>query len=173
MEPEKPGPSFSSILLGGSAFEPIAFIDDKRALQGSHINGIRVYRPEDLPWLIRNHDIERVLLAMPATSRWRRRQILDRLAPLGVHVQSLPDLSDIISGNSRIDELREVDVSDLLGRDAVHPHTKLFGSSIRGKSVMVTGAGGSIGSELCRQLVRLAPPKARAVRNERTRPVQH
>jgi FlaA1/EpsC-like NDP-sugar epimerase len=151
------GAKLSSILLGGSAFEPVAFIDDKRTLHGSHINGIRVHRPEDLPWLIRNHGVERVLLAMPATSRWRRRQILDQLAPLGVHVQSLPDLSDIISGNSRIDELREVDVSDLLGRDAVHPQAKLFGASIRAKSVMVTGAGGSIGSELCRQLVRLAP----------------
>ncbi|HEY1283634.1 MAG TPA: nucleoside-diphosphate sugar epimerase/dehydratase, partial [Steroidobacteraceae bacterium] len=90
-------------------------------------------------------------------SRRRRREILTSLEPLGIHVQSLPDLSDIIAGKASIDELHEVEVGDLLGRDPVPPNPQLFGSCIRGKCVMVTGAGGSIGSEICRQILRLAP----------------
>jgi len=151
------GAKLSSVLLGGPDFEPIAFVDDKRALQGSRINGLKVFSPDSLPELVRDHVVERVLMAMPSTSRRHKREILEKLEPLGVHVQSLPDLSDIISGKSRIDELRELDVGDVLGRDPVPPDAKLFQASIRGKSVMVTGAGGSIGAELCRQIVRQGP----------------
>jgi FlaA1/EpsC-like NDP-sugar epimerase len=148
-----------SVLLGGPDFEPILFVDDKKSLQGSSINGIRVYGPEQLPELIRHRRIDRILLAMPTTTRRRRREILTQLEPLGVHVQSLPNLSDLISGKAQISELCDVDVSDLLGRDPVPPKPKLFGSCIRGKCVLVTGAGGSIGSELCRQIVRLSPSR--------------
>lgn len=151
------GARLSSVLLGGPDFEPVAFIDDKNALQGSQINGIRVYDSDALPALVREKRIERILLAMPSASRRRRREILTHLEPLGIHVQSLPDLSDIIAGKARIDEIREVDVGDLLGRDPVPPNPTLFESCIRGKSVMVTGAGGSIGSELCRQILMVSP----------------
>jgi FlaA1/EpsC-like NDP-sugar epimerase len=151
------GARLSSVLIGGPHFEPVVFIDDKRALQGSQINGLRVFAPPDTARLIRDFGVERILLAMPSASRRRRREILAALEPLGIHVQSLPDLSDIIAGNARIDELRDVDVGDLLGRDPVPPNPQLFESSIRGKCVMVTGAGGSIGAELCRQILRLAP----------------
>lgn len=151
------GARLSSVLLGGPDFQPVAFIDDKRSLHDSRINGIRVYGREALPQLISDHDIERVLLAIPSASQRRKQEILRVLEPLGIHVQSMPDLSDIISGAAHIDELRDVDVADLLGRDAVPPDPRLFASCIRGKSVMVTGAGGSIGAELCRQIVRLAP----------------
>jgi FlaA1/EpsC-like NDP-sugar epimerase len=96
---------------------------------------------------------------MPSASRRRRREILTALEPLSVHVQSLPHMSDLIAGKARIDELRDVDVSDLLGRDAVPPNPQLFGQCIRNKCVMVTGAGGSIGSELCRQIIRLSPAR--------------
>ena len=151
------GARLSSVLLGGPDFAPVAFIDDKRSLHGSRINGLRVFSRDALPELIRDHDIERVLLAIPSASMRRKQEILRVLEPLGIHVQSMPDLSDIISGRAHIDELRDVDVVDLLGRDAVPPDPRLFGSCIRGKSVLVTGAGGSIGSELCRQIVRLSP----------------
>ncbi|MGA2365126.1 MAG: nucleoside-diphosphate sugar epimerase/dehydratase [Steroidobacteraceae bacterium] len=151
------GGKLCSVLLGGPDFVPVAFVDDDRSLRGSCINGIRVYGASELPKLIARHGVERVLLAMPCIQNWRRREILDNLAPLGVHVQSLPDLSDIIAGRARIDEVREVEVADLLGRNPVPPHTSLFGTCIRGKSVMVTGAGGSIGSELCRQILPLKP----------------
>lgn len=151
------GARLSAVLMGGPDFEPVVFVDDRRGLQGSQINGLGVYAPEDLPHLVVTRNIDRVLLAMPSASHRRRREVLAGLEPLSVHVQSLPDLADIISGKARIDELREVDVCDLLGRDPVPPNPHLFASSISRKSVMVTGAGGSIGSELCRQILRVAP----------------
>ena len=153
------GAHVCSVLLGGPDFQPVAFIDDKKSLQGSSINGIGVYGPDALQELVRRRRIDRILLALPSTSRRRRREILTALEPLGVHVQSLPNLSDLISGRAQINELRDVDVGDLLGRDPVPPRPKLFGSCIRGKSVLVTGAGGSIGSELCRQILRLDPAR--------------
>ncbi|MBS0579570.1 MAG: polysaccharide biosynthesis protein [Proteobacteria bacterium] len=153
------GAHISSVLLSGPDYEPVAFIDDKKALHGSSINGVRVYGSDVLPKLVRQQRIDRVLLAMPATTRRRRREILTQLEPLGVRVQSLPSLPDIISGRSQISELCDVEVSDLLGRDPVPPKPKLFGSCIRAKSVLVTGAGGSIGSELCRQIIRLEPSR--------------
>jgi FlaA1/EpsC-like NDP-sugar epimerase len=153
------GARVCSVLLGGPDFEPVAFIDDKKSLQGSNINGVRVYGSESLPELVQHRRIDRVLLAMPSASRRRRREILTQLEPLSVHVQSLPNLSDLISGKAQISELCDVDVSDLLGRDPVPPQPKLFGSCIRGKCVLVTGAGGSIGAELCRQIIRLSPTR--------------
>jgi FlaA1/EpsC-like NDP-sugar epimerase len=153
------GARVCSALLGGPDFEPVAFIDDKKSLQGSNINGIVVYGSESLPELVRRRRIDRILLAMPSASRRRRREILTSLEPLGLHVQSLPNLSDLISGRAQINELCDVDVSDLLGRDPVPPRPKLFGACIRGKCVLVTGAGGSIGSELCRQIIRLGPSR--------------
>src|SRR5437868_940007 len=153
------GARVSSVLLGGPDFEPVAFIGDKRSLQGSNINGIRVHGSDCLPELVRRRKIDRILLAMPTASRRRRREILTQLEPLGVRVQSLPNLSDLISGKAQINELRDVDVGDLLGRDPVPPNPKLFGSCIRGQCVLATGAGGSIGSELCRQILRLSPSR--------------
>ncbi|HEY4210709.1 MAG TPA: nucleoside-diphosphate sugar epimerase/dehydratase [Steroidobacteraceae bacterium] len=153
------GARLSAVLQGGPEFQPVAFIDDRATLWGSQINGITVSSPRDLPKLLVTRKVDRVLLAMPSASHRRRREILAALEPLGIHVQSLPDLSDIITGRARIDQLREVDVCDLLGRDPVPPNPKLFESCIRGKSVMVTGAGGSIGSELCRQILRVAPQR--------------
>jgi FlaA1/EpsC-like NDP-sugar epimerase len=153
------GARVSSVLRGGPDFEPVAFIDDKKSLQGSNINGIRVYGSDSLQELVRQRKIDRILLALPSVSRRRRREILTQLEPLGVHVQSLPNLSDLISGKAQINELCDVDVSDLLGRDPVPPKPKLFGSCIRGKCVLVTGAGGSIGAELCRQIIRLSPSR--------------
>jgi FlaA1/EpsC-like NDP-sugar epimerase len=153
------GARLCAALLGGPDFRPVAFVDDKKSLQGSSINGIRVYAPEDLADVVRKRRIDRILLAMPSTSGRRRRDILTQLEPLGVHVQSLPNLSDLISGKAQISELCDVDVADLLGRDPVPPRPNLSGSCIRGKSVLVTGAGGSIGSELCRQIVRQSPSR--------------
>jgi FlaA1/EpsC-like NDP-sugar epimerase len=153
------GAKLSAVLRGGPDFLPVAFIDEKRTLRSSRINGIKVFDPAELPSLIKELQIGRVLLAMPAASRRRRREILEKLEPLGVHVQSLPDLSEIISGTARIDDLREVQAGDLLGRDPVPADPALFERSIRGKRVMVTGAGGSIGSELCRQILGCSPQR--------------
>ncbi len=153
------GARLSSVLMGGPDFEPVAFIDDKKSLQGSSINGLTVFGSDVLPQLVREQQIDRILLAMPSASRRRRREILTALEPLGLHVQSLPHLTDLIAGKARIDELRDVEVGDLLGRDPVPPNPRLFGSCTRGKCVLVTGAGGSIGSELCRQIMQLSPSR--------------
>jgi len=153
------GARLSNVLLGGPDFEPVAFVDDKKSLQGSSINGLTVFGLDVLPQLVRERQINRILLAMPSASRRRRREILTALEPLGLHVQSLPHLTDLIAGKARIDELRDVDVADLLGRDSVPPNPRLFSSCIRGKCVLVTGAGGSIGSELCRQILQLSPTR--------------
>lgn len=153
------GAKLSTALLGGPDFQPVAFIDDNRALRGSRINGVRVYSAAEFESVLSELQIERVLLAVPSASRRSRSQILQRLATLGVHVQSMPDISDLVSGRARIDDLQEVDAGDLLGRDPVPPNRLLFERSIRDKCVMVTGAGGSIGSELCRQIVRSSPKR--------------
>jgi FlaA1/EpsC-like NDP-sugar epimerase len=151
------GARLSRFLIGGPDFDVVAFVDDRKAVHGRQINGITVHPPVDLPSLVITRKIDRVLIAMPSISHRRRREVLEDLEPLGVHVQSLPDLADIISGKARIDELRDVDAADLLGRDPVPPNPELFERCIRGKSVLVTGAGGSIGSELCRQISRIGP----------------
>jgi FlaA1/EpsC-like NDP-sugar epimerase len=106
---------------------------------------------------VRQYRVDRVLLAVPSASRRRKSEILRRLEPLNIHVQSVPDFNDIVSGRAHVNDLRDIDIADLLGRDPILPHRKLLDASIRGKSVMVSGAGGSIGSELCRQIVLLQP----------------
>ena len=146
-------------LGSGHEFVPVAFIDDSITLHGSVINGVEVHAPGQLPQLIEQLRLSRVLLALPSVSRRERRRILRNLESLAVHVQTMPDIADLVSGRARVDEIRDVDVADLLGRDAVPPNENLLDACIRGKSVMVTGAGGSIGSELCRQIVCLGPTR--------------
>ena len=136
---------------------PVAFIDDDKSLHGSLIHGIKVYAPELLPKLIEEYGISQILLAMPSVSRARRRAIVEELEPLPVYVRTIPAMVDLVSGNAKVNELHEVDIEDLLGRDPVEPDNKLLNLSIRNKNVLVTGAGGSIGSELCRQIYRLQP----------------
>jgi FlaA1/EpsC-like NDP-sugar epimerase len=151
------GARLASSLYQGRGFLPVAFIDDNRSLWGSVIHGIEVYGPDDLSHLIKTYSIRRVLMAMPSVNRRRRREILALLEPLSVHVQTVPDISDIVVGDARVEDIQDVDAADLLGREPVAPDQRLFDACIRNKVVMVTGAGGSIGSELCRQIARLGP----------------
>ena len=151
------GARLCAVLLGSHDIRPVGFVDDKRSLQGSFINGIEVFPPSVLPSLVQDRAVSGVLLAIPSASRRRKREILSWLEPLGLHVRSVPDMSDILLGKASVDEIREVDVADLLGRDPVPPNPQLFDACIRNKSVMVTGAGGSIGSEICRQVLRRGP----------------
>jgi FlaA1/EpsC-like NDP-sugar epimerase len=153
------GTELAAALLASREFEPVAFVDDNPALHGSVIAGIPVHRTATLAQLMEDYGTRRVLLAMPALSRLARRDVLARLEPLGAHVQTMPAIADLVAGLARVDELREIDVADLLGREAVPPDPALFAACIRGKNVLVTGAGGSIGSELCRQILHLAPAR--------------
>jgi FlaA1/EpsC-like NDP-sugar epimerase len=153
------GALLSNLLLTTREFNPVIFIDDNKSLRGRLVNGLKVHMPDQLPALVRTHGIDRILLAVPSSSRRRRREILTQLEPLGVHVQSVPDIEQLLTGKANLGDLREVDVGDLLGRDAVPPKPGLFEARIRDRVVMVTGAGGSIGSELCRQIIGLGPKR--------------
>lgn len=142
----------SSLQLGHD-YLPIAFVDDDPRLQGLRISGYRVHAPEELTNLAEEMSLDVILLALPNASNARRRDILRDLEGLSLEVMTIPALSDIISGKAKISELRNVATEDLLGRDPVAPDKRLLGQNITAKAVMVTGAGGSIGSELCRQVL--------------------
>lgn len=144
-------------LAGGREWNPCAFVDDNLKLHGRVVAGLTVAPPERLTELVLQYDIRRVLLALPSASRRRRQEIIARLEQLQVRVQTVPDIADLVSGRARVDDIQDVAVADLLGRQAVPPNARLLDACLRGKSVLVTGAGGSIGSELCRQIIRLKP----------------
>lgn len=151
------GVQLASALGYGREFRPVAFIDDDVLLHKQKVNGLRIYPLSSLRYLIERHQVSDVLLAMPSANRARKSEIIRLLEPFAVHVMSMPGLSDIAQGKVTVDALQEVDIADLLGRDAVAPDQSLLHANIAGKVVMVTGAGGSIGSELCRQIIRLQP----------------
>jgi len=151
------GVQLANGLFSSQEFVVIAFVDDKVELQGSFIHGIRVYAPNELSKLIGEDYISQVLLAIPSAPRNIRRKILENLEPLPVHIKTIPGTVDLIEQRAEVSDIREVDIEDLLGRDPVPPHEDLLDACITGKSVMVTGAGGSIGSELCRQIIKLQP----------------
>jgi FlaA1/EpsC-like NDP-sugar epimerase len=153
------GAHLSTLLLTTRSFNPVLFVDDNKSLQGRMVNGIKVHPPEYLPMLIRSHGIDRILLAVPSLTRRRRHEILTQLEQLGVHVQTVPDIEQLVTGKAHLTDLREVDIADLLGRDSVPPKAGLFDACIRDRVVLVTGAGGSIGSELCRQIIGLGPKR--------------
>ena len=153
------GARLSGVLSTTRSFDPLVFVDDNRNLHGRMVNGIKVHPPAELPALIKARNIDRILLALPSLTRRRRREILSALEPLGVHVQTVPEFEQIVTGKANVEDIREVDVCDLLGRDSVPPKAGLFDSCVRDHVVMVTGAGGSIGSELCRQIIGLSPKR--------------
>jgi FlaA1/EpsC-like NDP-sugar epimerase len=142
------------------------FLDDEPRLWRREINGIAIQPPQILRE--RRGDVDQVLLAMPSLSRSQRRRIVDDLQPLGIPVLQVPSVEEITSGRTRIDALRPVAIEELLGRDAVPPDAQLLGPGIAGQVVLVSGAGGSIGAELCRQILALRP--RRLVLLERSEP---
>ena len=153
------GIQIATALKSSPRFRPVAFIDDSSSLQGNFIEGLPVHSWKRLGALIDDLGITEVLLAMPSVARSRRSEIISMLEPYPVHVSTLPGLDDIASGAVKVDDIREVDISDLLGRDAVQPDLELLHANIRDKVVLVSGAGGSIGSELCRQIIRIGARK--------------
>jgi FlaA1/EpsC-like NDP-sugar epimerase len=151
------GRRLASALLGSSELRPVAFVDDALILRGAYVGGLRIYTPDELPRLVAQHEVASVVLAMPSVARSRRRELLRALGELGVAVRTLPDISDLVSGKSDIEDLRSIEIKDILGRDTVEARVDLLTARISGQSVMVTGAGGSIGSELCRQIILNGP----------------
>ena len=137
----------------------MGFVDDDHKKADSTINGVRVYSPHHLPELIGRLKITDVLLAIPSTTRQRRHQIIQNLGDAAVRVRTLPGLSDLASGRVTMTDFQDLDIEDLLGREPVAPNPQLLGRNIRDKTVLVTGAGGSIGSELCRQIAAQSPAR--------------
>jgi FlaA1/EpsC-like NDP-sugar epimerase len=151
------GIQLANALAHSTELKPIAFLDDDSRLHKNRLGELEVYSPDRLGELIERFAVTEVMLAIPSVSRQRRREIIDALEKFPIQVRTLPALSDLAEGKIKTEDLREVDIDDLLGRDPVSPEPSLLKAEITGKSVMVTGAGGSIGSELCRQIVALQP----------------
>ncbi|WP_206060368.1 polysaccharide biosynthesis protein [Nitrincola alkalilacustris] len=151
------GVQLAIALSNGGEYQPVSFLDDDPALWGSSVIGIKVYPPREIASLVSHFGVTRILMALPSASRAQRKQALDQLNGLSVHVLTIPSMPEIVSGGARVDQLREVDVDDLLGRDPVPASDSLLDRSLKNKVVMVTGAGGSIGSELCRQIIMRQP----------------
>jgi FlaA1/EpsC-like NDP-sugar epimerase len=142
-----------------STYIPVGFVDASPTLWGQTVADLRVYRPERMAGIIQRHDVSEVLLAMPKARRQDRQAALKQLEGLSVSVRTLPAIEDLAEGRVTVSDLRPVEAEDLLGRDPVPPNAALLARNIEGKSVLVTGAGGSIGSELVRQILRQAPKR--------------
>ena len=151
------GRQLLNALKQSKEYNPIAFIDNSKSIHNTIINGLRVYSPDNLQRLIDTNNVKAVLIAMPSLKRSRRQEIISFLEPYKVIVRSVPGVAELAQGKVKVNDLLEIDLSDLLGRDSVKPNKELFEKNISNKVVMVTGAGGSIGSELCRQIVSLKP----------------
>lgn len=146
-----------SLALQATPYKVIAFVDDNPALDGTVMANVMIYQPSMLGELMRTHGVVKVLLALGDTPKSRRAEVIKRLESFHVSVQTVPAISDILRGKARIENIKDVEIEDLLGRDPVKANSELMLACITNKVVMVTGAGGSIGSELCRQIVRQSP----------------
>ncbi len=153
------GQQVLAALVSSGQLQPVGFLDDARQLSGAVLAGLQIFPGKRAERVIRRLGVTEVLLAMPSASRATRKQIIQRLEPLGIHVRSLPPLDALMSGKVGLADIQEVDIADLLGRDPVAPRLDLFRRDIAELAVMVTGAGGSIGSELCRQILQAGPAR--------------
>jgi FlaA1/EpsC-like NDP-sugar epimerase len=153
------GSLLANAIRPGNEYDPIIFVDDDPQRVNTTIGGIKVYHAQELERLAKRYNIGTVLLAMPLLSRVRQRAILDRLALLSLRIKVTPPISSLVKGTARVEDVRQIEIEDLLSRDVVEPNVDLLSVCIKSKVVMVTGAGGSIGSELCRQIIALEPTK--------------
>lgn len=151
------GRQLALALRSSESHRVMGFIDEDTTLENTIIMGLKVHDINSAQAIVEKFNVNQILLAVPNASRVRRKKILDALVHLSAEVLTIPDMKDIVEGKAEIDELKDVAIDDLLGRDSVSPQKVLMEANIKGKVVMVTGAGGSIGSELCRQILRNEP----------------
>ena len=151
------GQQIAAALYRSDDYLPVCFIDDKASLQGQSLSGLKIFSPKKALGAFRKFHIEEILLAMPSVSRARKKAIIESFEPSNVKIMELPGVTQLVGGRVQVSDIREVDIIDLLGRDPVPPKLALLEKNIKNKVVMVTGAGGSIGSELCRQIVKHQP----------------
>lgn len=153
------GLQLANALDQGTEYHPAAFITLLKANHRALINGIPVYDISHIERVVREHRIKRLLLALDADSGIDRKRLLKKLEPLAIPVQTVPTMSELVAGQARINDIRDLEIEDLLGRDPVQPDNAQVARSLYDRAVMVTGAGGSIGSELCRQIILHRPSK--------------
>ena len=153
------GAQLAQAMQSSPEYKATCFLDDSDALQRKTVGGLRVYAPAALPEAMFRHDVELIVLAIPSATTAQKRRLIQRVESAGLPVKILPGLADLEEGAAGVSDIREVDVADLLGRDAVPADPALFARNIAGKVVLVTGAGGSIGSELCRQIMTQRPAR--------------
>lgn len=153
------GRQLAVALARGQEHRVVGFLDDDERLHNNRLDGRLIYKPSELGTLIPTLEVTDILLAMPSIGRQRHLEILEELRQFPVHIQTLPGMADLVSGKVGYNDLRELDIEDLLGRDPVIPNGILMNKNIRGRTVLVTGAGGSIGGELCRQILSCSPEK--------------
>ena len=151
------GNQLVAALRMGRVMRPVAFIDDDSDIADRVISGLQVYKPKHIQQMLESTGAQEILLAIPSSNRARRREILGLLEGFPLHVRSIPGFMDLASGRVKVDDIQEVDIADLLGRDPVPANGELLEHCIKNQNVLVTGAGGSIGSELCRQILDLRP----------------
>ncbi|MGF1691942.1 polysaccharide biosynthesis protein [Photobacterium kagoshimensis] len=151
------GRQLALALRSSDDYRVISFLDEDKTLENTMILGLKVHNIDEASRLISRYGISKILLAIPSASNARRKLILDQLVSMPAEVLTVPAMADIVSGEAQIDQLRDVPIEDLLGRDPVEPQQSLLEANIKDKVVMVTGAGGSIGSELCRQIIKQKP----------------
>ena len=151
------GQQIAAALNRSDDYLPVCFIDDKRSLQGQSLSGLKIYSPKKAQAKLGKFGIEEVLLAMPSVGRTRKKELIESFDTADVKIMELPGVTQLVDGQVKVSDIREVDIIDLLGRDPVPPKPELLEKNIKNKVVMVTGAGGSIGSELCRQIVKHQP----------------
>lgn len=159
------GRQLAAAFATGQDMQLAGFLDDDESLHGHMLNGHPVYSPTKLPDLVASMGVRDVLLALPGLSRGRRNEVLDLMRKARVSVRTIPSLNDLAQGRVTVSDLRELDLDDLLGREPVAPNPGFLAKNITSKVVLVTGAGGSIGSELCRQIVTLRPQRLLLVEN--------
>ena len=151
------GAQLAQAMQFSTEYKAVCFVDDRRELQHKTVVGLRVYGPSNLEEAVVRHDVSQIVVAIPSASAAQKRRLIERIEAAGLPVKILPGLVEMVDGKAAVADIREVDVADLLGRDPVAPAPALFSRNISGKVVMVTGAGGSIGSELCRQIMSQRP----------------
>jgi FlaA1/EpsC-like NDP-sugar epimerase len=144
-------------LLPSSDVRVVGYVDDDDRLHGHNLNGLNIYSPNELTGIVERKQVTQIFLAIPSVSQRRRNEVINQLLPLHVQVRTLPGLADLASGKVTVSDLRELNIEDLLGREPVVPNPLMLAKNITRKVVMVTGAGGSIGSELCRQILKAQP----------------
>ncbi|NHC08165.1 polysaccharide biosynthesis protein [Azonexus fungiphilus] len=153
------GRQLAAALIHSHEIQVVGFLDDDERLHGHVLNGQPIYSPQSLPVLVATLQISDVLLALPSINRKRRNEILAKIRAAHVAVRTLPSVTELVQGKVAVSDLRELDIDDLLGREPVMPNNALLAKNISGKVVLVTGAGGSIGSELCRQILEVGPAR--------------